>query len=62
MLYNKTIKENVLFGAVNPEKITDKDVEQALRAAQVMQFVEKLKEGINTLVGTTGQTLSRSQK
>lgn len=52
----------MLFGAVNPEKITDKEVEQALRAAQAMQFVEKLKEGINTLVGITGKTLSRSQK
>lgn len=30
VLYNKSIKENVLFGAANPDKFTEQDILVAL--------------------------------
>ncbi len=58
VLYNQTIKENILFGANAPEKISEAEIQAALEAASAWKFVKKLKEGMHTILGTSGQTLS----
>ena len=62
VLYNLSIKENILFGSSNPEKITNADIEGALRAANAWHFVNKLEKGVETTIGQAGITLSGGQK
>lgn len=54
-LFNQTLADNVR--AAKPEA-TDEEVLSALHAAQCDDIVEKLPEGINTMLGTGGTYLS----
>jgi len=58
-LFSATVRENIAFGA--PEA-TDAQVEAAARAAQAHEFVERLANGYDTLVGERGVTLSGGQR
>ena len=58
-LFDDTIYQNILVG--NPEA-TQEQVEQAAQLAQVMEFVEKLPQGLETKVGEGGSKLSGGQK
>ncbi|MEO6866619.1 MAG: ABC transporter ATP-binding protein, partial [Gaiellales bacterium] len=58
-LFSATIGENLRYG--NPHA-TDEDVWRAIDAAQAREFVEKLPEGIDTIVGERGLTLSGGQR
>lgn len=60
-LLDDTVKANVAFG--EPEdKIDDKRVIECLKMAQVYDFVEKLPDGINNLIGENGIRLSGGQR
>jgi ATP-binding cassette subfamily B protein/subfamily B ATP-binding cassette protein MsbA len=59
VLFNGTVRENLLFG--RPEA-TDADLENAVRAARAHEFVAALPEGYDTLVGERGVKLSGGQK
>jgi ATP-binding cassette subfamily B protein len=59
VLFSGTIAENIRFGAPNA---TDTEVEAAACAAQAHEFVAKLPEGYNTLIGQRGVNLSGGQK
>jgi ATP-binding cassette subfamily B protein len=58
-LFSATIADNLRFG--NPDA-TDDDVWRAIDAAQAREFVEKLPDGIETVVGERGLTLSGGQR
>lgn len=58
-LFSATIAENLRFG--NPDA-TDEDVWNAIDAAQAREFVDKLPNGIETVVGERGLTLSGGQR
>ena len=58
-LFSATVRENIAFGA--PE-VTDLEVAAAARAAQAHEFVERLADGYDTLVGERGVTLSGGQR
>jgi ATP-binding cassette subfamily B protein len=58
-LFHGTIRENVAYGS--PEA-TDEEVEAAARAAQAHEFVERLPDGYDTLVGERGVKLSGGQR
>lgn len=58
-LFKKSIYENV--AAARPDA-TREDVMSALRAAQCLDILEKLPDGINTVVGTAGVHLSGGEK
>ena len=60
-LCDDTIKSNIAFG-VAPEDINDVKVWQALRLAQLEDFVRTLPLGINTLIGERGIRLSGGQR
>lgn len=60
-LFNGTITENILLG-VDEDLVTDDDVHQACREAEIHDFIISLPEGYNTQVGTKGVALSGGQK
>ena len=60
-LTDDTIRRNVAFGLPN-EQIDDLAVRRAIKAAQLEDFVSKLPEGIETLVGERGIRLSGGQR
>ncbi len=58
-LFSATVRENIAFGLPDAELA---DVEWAARAAQAHEFVERLPDGYDTLVGERGITLSGGQR
>ena len=58
-LFSATIADNLRFG--NPDA-TAEDIETAIDAAQAREFVDKLPNGIETIVGERGLTLSGGQR
>ncbi len=59
-LLNGTIIENIAFGSSLKEIDTEK-VKESLLQANLLQDVENFKDGINTIVGEDGATLSGGQ-
>ncbi len=60
-LADESIRANVAFG-IEPEDIDDEKVKAALSEAQLLDFVEKLPEGLDTQVGERGVRLSGGQR
>lgn len=58
VLFNDTIRNNIAFG----REVSDEAVDQAARAAHVLEFVEQLPDGLNTIVGDRGVLLSGGQR
>jgi ATP-binding cassette subfamily B protein len=58
-LFSATVRENIAFGAVDA---TDEQVEEAARIAQATEFIERLPDGYDTMVGERGITLSGGQR
>ncbi|XP_044151274.1 ATP-dependent translocase ABCB1-like isoform X2 [Bufo gargarizans] len=59
VLFATTIKENICFGR---DGVTDTEIEQAAREANAYDFISKLPEKFNTMVGERGTQLSGGQK
>ena len=60
-LADETIRSNVAFG-IEEEDIEDEKVWQALKEAQLDDFVRSLPEGLDTMVGERGVRLSGGQR
>ncbi len=60
-LADESIRANVAFG-IEPEDIDDEKVKSALAEAQLLDYVEKLPEGLDTQVGERGVRLSGGQR
>jgi ABC-type multidrug transport system fused ATPase/permease subunit len=58
-LFSATVRENIAFGAVDA---TDEDVERAAQLAQAHEFISRLPEGYDTVIGERGITLSGGQR
>ena len=59
VLFNQSILENVRYGRVGA---SDAEVMEAIRHAQLLDFVQQLPEGVETLVGERGLKLSGGEK
>lgn len=59
LLFHATIRENVLIGK---PRASENELRQALRASHAWQFIQKLPEGIDSIVGERGVKLSGGQK
>jgi len=59
ILFSGSIKDNILYGM---ESATDLDVREAARQAHVLQFAEKMTDGLDTVVGERGIALSGGQR
>ncbi|XP_064467224.1 ATP-binding cassette sub-family B member 10, mitochondrial-like [Ornithodoros turicata] len=62
ILFSTTIYENILYGAVDPARMSPNDVIAAAKEANALDFIEGFPEGMNTLVGERGILLSGGQK
>jgi ATP-binding cassette subfamily B protein len=58
-LFSATVRENIGFG--RPEA-TDDDVRRAAELAQAHEFIERLPDGYDTVIGERGITLSGGQR
>jgi ATP-binding cassette subfamily B protein len=59
LLFPGTVRDNVLYGASN---ISDERLRQSLVDAHAWEFVSKLPQGIDSVVGERGSTLSGGQR
>ncbi len=60
ILFNDTIEANIAYGSSSGS--SKKEILAAAKAAHTMEFIEKLPEGIKTLVGENGVLLSGGQR
>jgi ABC-type multidrug transport system fused ATPase/permease subunit len=58
-LFSTTVRENIAFGR---PQMTDAEVERVARLAQAHEFVERLPQGYETVIGERGITLSGGQR
>lgn len=58
-LWNRSIKENLEY---IPTEVTEEQIIQATKIAQIHDFIEQLPEGYNTIVGDRGIRLSGGEK
>jgi subfamily B ATP-binding cassette protein MsbA len=58
VLFNDTIRSNIAFGY----PATDGQIEDAARAARVLEFTAQLPEGLDAVVGDRGSLLSGGQR
>ncbi len=58
ILFNMTLRENIAFSSGIP----DQDLEKAIAAAELRDFIGALPEGLDTVVSERGTTLSGGQK
>ena len=59
VLFNDTIRNNITFNALDK---TDAEVEEAARAANVMEFVAQQPQGFDTTLSDRGQNISGGQR
>jgi len=59
VLFNDSLRENVRYGRPNA---TDDDVEQAIQAAFLREVIERLPDGLDTVVGERGLKLSGGER
>lgn len=60
-LCDDTLRNNIAFG-VRPGEVDDARVWKAIEDAQLMEFVDSLEQGIETVVGERGTRLSGGQR
>src|SRR5213595_1604664 len=58
-LFSATVRENITFGAPG---LSRQEVERIARLAQAHEFVERLPDGYDTVIGERGITLSGGQR
>ena len=58
-LFSATVRENIAFGAGD---LPQQAVEEVARAAQAHEFIERLPQGYETVIGERGITLSGGQR
>jgi ATP-binding cassette subfamily B protein len=59
VLFNDSLRENIRYGRPSA---TDSDIQQAVNAAHLAEFVERLPDGLNTLVGERGLKISGGER
>jgi len=59
MLFSSSVRENIRYGRLDA---TDKEIEEAARAANAEEFILQLPEGYETKIGERGLNLSGGQR
>ena len=60
VLFNDTVRNNIAYGAAG--RFTAEQIETAARAANAGEFIERLPEGYETVLGERGTRLSGGQR
>jgi ATP-binding cassette subfamily B protein len=58
-LFSDTIRNNIAYGRLDAD---DREIEEAARLAQAAEFIQRLPEGYDTVVGEQGYSLSGGQR
>jgi len=58
-LFDGSVRENIAYGR---RGASDREIEDAARRANALEFIERLPDGMNTLVGERGVKLSGGQR
>lgn len=61
ILFNGTIRDNLLFG-LDHSKITESEINDAIKMSNLDEFINSLEDGLNTNIGEKGMKLSGGQK
>ncbi|HSH40853.1 MAG TPA: lipid A export permease/ATP-binding protein MsbA [Arenicellales bacterium] len=59
MLFDGTIRSNIVYGSADP---SEERLREAVQAAHVAEFVERMPDGLDTAVGERGARLSGGQR
>jgi len=59
VLFNDSLRENIRYGRPTA---TDSEINQAVDAAHLTEFVERLPDGLDTLVGERGLKISGGER
>ena len=59
VLFNDTIKNNIKYSNKNA---TDEEIHEALKTAKCLEFIDKLPDGINTVLSEGANNISQGQK
>ncbi|RDI48736.1 lipid A export permease/ATP-binding protein MsbA [Aquicella lusitana] len=59
-LFHDTIANNIAYGRF--DKVSEAEIISAARASHAMEFIERLPNGLNTLIGENGVLLSGGQR
>lgn len=59
MLFHRSLRENIAYGNLNA---TSEQIRHAAELAHAMEFIDKLPEGLDTIVGERGVKLSGGQR
>jgi subfamily B ATP-binding cassette protein MsbA len=59
ILFNETIRNNIAYGDTSK---TDEQIRNAADAAHALPFIDKLPEGLNTIIGESGMKLSGGER
>jgi subfamily B ATP-binding cassette protein MsbA len=60
VLFNDTVKANIAYGM--GDQVTNEMIEQAARDAHALEFIDRLANGMDTIIGEDGVSLSGGQK
>lgn len=58
MLFSCSIRDNIAYGAVEPDAVTTEDIYAAARVANAYDFIQAFPKGFDTIVGEKGILLS----
>lgn len=62
VLFSCSIRDNIAYGAVDPDAVNTEDIYRAARVANAYDFVQGFPKGFDTVVGEKGVLLSGGQK
>lgn len=62
ILFSSSIRDNIAYGAEDPDQVSIKEIEQAAKEANAHDFIMQFPDGYDTLVGERGVMLSGGQK
>jgi subfamily B ATP-binding cassette protein MsbA len=61
ILFNDSIAANIAYGAQD-RKVSDEEIRGAAEKAHALEFIEKMPDGLKTLIGENGVRLSAGQR
>ncbi|CAJ0582374.1 unnamed protein product, partial [Mesorhabditis spiculigera] len=62
VLFSTTIRENIAYGAEEPDKVADEQIHKAAVASNAMNFISEFPQKFETVLGEGGGMLSGGQK
>lgn len=58
VLFSCSIRDNIAYGAVDPDAVTTEDIYRAAKVANAYNFIQAFPKGFDTVVGEKGVLLS----